>query len=354
MKQKGRVQPGKKADRLDLAVDVVLEAEQQENTLSFVNCAGGADRTGTVIEAAIQKHTAKKMGVKKSDVEAMRARGFNSAEIAHHVVPGTPGMKPCSKANNWFGWGRKTFSDVVGCELYLKSADLNKKNKVKDVRCLKKPSAAAVDEYNMAVAKLVAATNITKEKGILLNLKQDGAAILVRAKMMEGEVKPEDRAKWTLLYTRVAGVLNEVEKTKGINEACFKELQRLDKMCEVFSGQATVAKRIKTFIFSALVGAGALILLSTPFFHGILAVAGVFIALTSIKITSSLGLWGGTLTHLSSTFMGALNTQPDQGVVEQAHKFSKTGQTFFNQNKPKLQDSAPEDEDDLKKAPDSK
>lgn len=341
--KKGKVQPGQKADRLDLAVDVTLEANAKANTISFVNCAGGADRTGTVIEKAIQNHTAKKMGVEASTVEAMRARGFNSAEIAHHVVPGTPGMKPCSKANNWFGWGRATFSKQAGREFYLKTADLNKKNKIKDADCLKQTSTAAAHEYNEAVDALRSATTLNKEAGVLKDMKKAGADILSRAALMRDTVKPQDVKNWTVLYKAVTGVINELEN-HGMSENYFKDLQRIDKMCDVFSGKDKLDKRIRYFVETAIMSAAVVILLMVPWFHSIVLVAGVLLAATGLKIASSLKLFGGLAQQVSSTLMGGLSETPEHGVIEVTRSFSKAGQSFFKAE----QASSDNDPKDLK------
>jgi len=337
--KKGKVQPGQKADRLDLAVDVTRAASKQAHTISFVNCAGGADRTGTVIEKAIQEHTAEKMGVDISDVAAMRARGFNSAEIAHHVVPGTPGMKPCSEANNWFGWGRKTFSELVGREFYLKSADLNKKNKVKKVDFLKEPSVAAGAEYKKAVANLEAAIAIPTEEGALFNLKKAGAAILSRAKLVEVKHNARKRDDLSKIYKLATQVIQQCETKNLSREQLNKiglDLLRLEKMQEVFSGENKLAKRIGNFIVAAVVSISMIILLTVPWFHSILAVTGLLIVISSVKLGVSLGLWGSIAKQLALTSMGGLNTTPDHGVVEKTSEFTETGQTFFKAEKEKL------------------
>ena len=334
IKQKGKFQPGQKADRLDLAVDVTLEANAQANTISFVNCAGGADRTGTVVEKAIQNHTAKKMGVEASDVETMRARGFNSAEIAHQMVPGTPGMKPCSKANNWFGWGRATFSKQAGREFYLETSLLNKENKVKHANCLKKTSDAAADEYDNAVDALAAVTKVTTETGILLAHKEKGVAILSRARLIQVEAKPQDIKNWTALYKAVTGVINELE-THGMSEAYLKELERIDKMCGVFSKQAKEQELMDNFLVTAVMGIATVILLTVPLFNSIFLVAGLVLAATSLKVTSSLKLFAGLSQQVSSTLMGGLNDTPEHGVIEVTRDFAKGGQGFFKAEKDK-------------------
>jgi len=326
IQKKGKIQLGQKADRLDLAVDVTLKANTQANTVSFVNCAGGADRTGTVIEKAIQNHTAKKMGVEASDVEAMRARGFNSAEIAHQMVPGTPGMKPCSKANNWFGWGRPTFSKRAGREFYLKTSLLNKENKVKHAECLEKAKDAADDEYLDAFNALGAATKVTTETGVLLAHKESGAGILSRVKLTPETAKPQEFKNVTALYTCATGIIKELEKN-GMSETYFTEIARINKMCAVFSKseQEQLLKRIKTFVVTAVTSTAMVILLTmVPWFNAIFVVAGLLLVATSLKVASSFKLFGGLTQQI-----GGLTDTPEHGVIEATREFAKRGQGFF-------------------------
>ena len=340
IERKGKVQAGKKADRLDLAVDVTLEAHEQENTLSFVNCAGGADRTGTVIEEVIQRHTVEKMKqmcVDKSDVAAMRARGFNSAEIAHQAVPGTPGMKPCSQANNWFGWGRKTFSDLVAREFYLETADLNKKNKVKNVYFLKVPGDAVLQEYKDSKEVFEKALNPIDKTSLCSELKDAGKKILIKAQDTSN-FKAQDYINLSKIYKLATHVIQNL--SLKLDEANLKtialNLKRIDNMQRVFSGQETMAKRIRSFVIATVVSVAAIILLTVPWFHTIFVVTGLVIAISSVKLGASLGLWQKLAWRVMSAATASMNEKPKYGVVEATLEFSKAGHAFFKTEVKKL------------------
>ena len=349
IQHKGYMQPGQKADRLDLAVNVTLEAQQQKQTLSFVNCAGGADRTGTVIEKAIQQHTAKKMNVNPSVVEAMRARGFNSAEIAHHMVPGTPGMKPCSKANNWFGWGRKTFSDVAAREFYLKTADLNKKNKINHVECFNQPSELARQAYDRDRRALEVQLASIGEEHVGSAMRAAAEKILKQADE-PSKFKAKHYTQFSEIYKIVTDVMKHISDD-DLNDtkldAIGVHLQRLDTISHKFSAQKKIMKGVKNFIQIALVTVAIMILLNAPWFGAVFVMAGALLTMSTIKLGVSLKLWAGLAHQISSAFMGDVYDKPEHDVFKATHEFTKRGHVFFEQDREK---ELPNNEED-KNAP---
>ena len=142
-------QPTKRAERLNSAAEVSLKASADPDTLSYIICESGQDRTGTVIEVMKQKFILDRYNFKKKpikDIQVICAKGRNAAEITTHHVHGSPGMKIESIANDLIGSGQ-TFSDEVTRELYTKSANTNKKNPVAEID-LQKPSKLAIDEFD--------------------------------------------------------------------------------------------------------------------------------------------------------------------------------------------------------------
>jgi len=146
------ITPLEKASRLDSAVSVIVkEAIKGGDQIVLVHCASGQDRTGTAVEKAKQQilnflYKKRYEIIDEKNIEIVSAQGGNAAEIASHLSPGSPGMKAQSRANNFF-LGRRTFSREVEKELYLDSANTNKKSKVLDVSFLSKPSQMAINEF---------------------------------------------------------------------------------------------------------------------------------------------------------------------------------------------------------------
>ena len=124
-------------------------AAQTLGFLSVVNCASGQDRTGGAVELTVQDwmkglYLQNFVSHYVSGIDEVRARGGNAAEITQHHVHGSPGMKPESQAEG-------VFSAEADKEFYRKSANTNKKNKINDADCLKKPCDRALAEYEEAL-----------------------------------------------------------------------------------------------------------------------------------------------------------------------------------------------------------
>jgi hypothetical protein len=158
--------PFQKATRLDSVTRVMLAAARPDR-LSMVQCASGQDRTGTAVEKTVQKWLKGRYdSLPKDHIVEARAMGGNAAEIASHHIPGSPGMKSLSIANNQLGQRRPTFSEPAMREFYRKSADMNKENKVGDVWFLQStPESRAA--YSREYSKL------TQELGFLSTVLSD-------------------------------------------------------------------------------------------------------------------------------------------------------------------------------------
>lgn len=199
--------PGKKIDRLDDAVSVILNARDEGYT-SCLNCASGQDRTGTVVERTAQTWTMKKWREKygdktvlsqaalESQVQQMRARGFNAAEIASHTLPGSPGLKSVSRAYNLFE--SKT---GLGAEaekvLYRDSSLTNTSNPVsnRSAEILQRPSVLALNEFHEEMRALQAACLIGPDDGaILKDVKQAG--VRVWSHFMPSEEEEHDNEEY--------------------------------------------------------------------------------------------------------------------------------------------------------------
>lgn len=159
--------PLQKATRLSSVTQVVLAAAKHDR-LSVVQCASGQDRTGTAIEKATQqwlesRYTAMRLPI--HGIADARARGGNAAEIASHHLPGSPGMKRDSIANDQLGARRAAFDEVQTREFYRKSADTNKENRVGSVEFLELPPAL-VAQYRKEFHALSTVVSLVGESGL--------------------------------------------------------------------------------------------------------------------------------------------------------------------------------------------
>ena len=175
--------PLQKATRLDSVSAVMLKATTIPNTLSLVQCASGQDRTGTAVEKTTQKWMLARYAVRQKTVgtiQTMRAEGGNAAEIASHHLPGSPGMKKAAIADNNFGT-RTTFDSLATRQFYRKSANTNKKSPLGDVHFLKKPSPAAIAEYQHNLAQFkIALEAYNGSEGTRRDLYKQGEDLIDR------------------------------------------------------------------------------------------------------------------------------------------------------------------------------
>ncbi len=343
--------PGQKASRLKIAVDAFL-AGITSGFLSCVNCASGQDRTGTVVEKAIQQVTFEKwmeffMGAKKraptqeeevaqmARIQKMRARGFNAAEIASHMVPGSPGLKECSEANNWFDSAR-TFMKVLTKTIYLKSADTNKSNKVGSVLFLKKPPDVARDEFNRCRHEFERAlAELTYGESFSENLKAAGTALLKefgefespgaslslfeQANKMRRDISDyvwgtSGRRNARDLADMTEALRYACDTVKGLHSGGGQEIEkaeqsimRLQALEQVLPGHADLKRKIAAFAITAtVVLIVAAMFAFPPFGAAVLATAAMVAALSQmIAAAAALSTAGVLFYGLQGTLTGA-------------------------------------------------
>jgi hypothetical protein len=143
--------------RVRVAIDIGLYATSSRRFLNLMHCASGIDRTGTVGEGTKQlfaREIYAKWQKDTKNIENIRALSASSAEIASHLIPGSPGMKPQSRVN--------LFSPETESALYLSSATHNKRNKVKDVSFLIKSSKELQGEFETKRTQLFTLKKLDK------------------------------------------------------------------------------------------------------------------------------------------------------------------------------------------------
>ena len=150
------IAPGHKATRMTSITSIVLTAAKRFTNV--IQCASGQDRTGTAVEKTIQEWTKQRYqtkGIKNTTtIEVARAKGGHAADIATHLVPGSPGMKADSCATDWLRY-KTLFSKETTKEWYRDSAETNKENNVADVSFLQNPSQYELDAYFKEKSELV-------------------------------------------------------------------------------------------------------------------------------------------------------------------------------------------------------
>lgn len=273
----GGVSGLRQADRLDSVSRIMRAAAKLKNILSLVNCASGQDRTGTAVEKTTQDWMKERYATLKldnSNIETMRAEGGNAAEITTHHIHGSPGMKQESMANNFFGFGRKTFmSDEANREFYRKSSGTNKKNTVDNVSFLKTSKA-----YEDSFIAFKDSLNKTPQDSQKIELCSAGRAILEQIQAIkEQNPKKENDLKLILDSAKrcfdestdkgktVKNVDNLIELTKKVSENKAAPWQRL-------------ATGLALFCCMALVVAGMMLSVPTGGFSLIAAAAAAVAA----------------------------------------------------------------------------
>lgn len=251
----GGVSGLKQADRLESVSRIMRAAAKKAGTLSLVNCASGQDRTGTAVEKTTQdwmKERYAALGLLVGNIETMRAQGGNAAEITTHHVHGSPGMKAESMANNFFGFGRKTFSSAANREFYRKSSGTNKKNTVGDVSFLK-------TSYEDSLVAFESTLNQDPQKS---ELYMAGRAILEQIKAIK-EKEPQKSSDLKLILDSAKRCFDE-SKNNQKTPGNVDELLKITK--KVSENKAAAWQKLATglafFCCVALVVAG--IMFSAP------------------------------------------------------------------------------------------
>ena len=243
--------------RLHQAAEVLVAAAESENVLSVVQCASGQDRTGVAVEYAIQEWTRKAYQNHNieplEELEIVRARGSNAAEIASHLVQGSRGIKQTSKPGS-------LFNPRVDKYFFLGSADTNKKNKVDKsvIDDLNHPSDAAKKEYQKKLSAFKASFhNLTDQAST--NQKQFNESCQSLVAFVEKAHQANPNAKELYILTQILSCatqtlsdIEDIERTK-IN---VERLTILSQQSALFPNQ-TLWKNISMALL--VVGAAALI-----------------------------------------------------------------------------------------------
>ncbi|STX51591.1 putative esterase with patatin domain [Legionella busanensis] len=328
-KQPHGTAPTQKATRVDSAATVILAASNDSRTISLTHCASGQDRTGTAIERAIQKwmyKIYKQLHAETNNIELTRAIGGNAAEITSHYVPGSPGMKSDSIANNFLG--RTTFSSEVQARFYLKSAETNKKNKVGNVDFLNRPSALAVTEYERWYEQL---QNTLKEKrqcSIKLSKAADNILKQVRSlsKGKPGELDAQSLYDLTcVLSTAYASLIDLPNKEKTKYHA-----RELGALSQGISGKPSRAWQalgfgLLVFACTALLTVGILAAIPSGGTSMLAAIAGTAGLITASGAVTSFGIGvgiGTVATVIGAATVGstAIHQGREKGLAKSVSK----------------------------------
>ncbi|HAF88100.1 MAG: hypothetical protein CMF38_06155 [Legionellaceae bacterium] len=293
--------PVDKIERVRGGGNVALAAAQTANFLSLTHCASGQDRTGTVVEKAVLNWTYQRyktfekelkdnedLTTRQQRLETQRALGGNAAEIASHLVPGSPGMKKDSRAKG-------LFQAQTDSELYRQSATTNKENSVSAAitKVLQRTSKQAHDEFE---AEKTQFEDDLKNKTEEIN--HQGRQLV--QKITRAAKKAPNSAKTIESLTQVLRCANaclsdfSVENYKNL-QACAKGLRNESRF---FYQSISVAAVVTTFITALVVAlslcVGFGILGSIPSGGASIALAvAASMALTSVASTSvaSFGLF---------------------------------------------------------------
>ncbi|KTD65132.1 hypothetical protein [Legionella shakespearei] len=317
--------PLQKADRLAQVTKVVLAAAQDEATVSIVQCASGQDRTGTAVEKATQVWMQSRyaaLGRNAANIETMRALGGNAAEIATHLVPGSPGMKKESMANNFFG-DESAFSKTASEQFYLSSAETNKKNPVGAVDFLTKPSQAARAEYEANLQafekSLIAYKDSIGQDENKQKFYDNGQILLNNVKAVAAD-HPDSKALSDLNTVLVhAKVMLQPDR----NSPEFQEsTRRLASMSHEVSGRSSSAWKalgigLLAFACVALVVAGVLAAIPSGGSSLLLTVAGA----TGLSLGAAAGLGAGIVGGAALSGAASVAIGSEKGLAKSIFNF---------------------------------
>lgn len=317
--------PLQKADRLAEVTKVVLAAARDEATVSIVQCASGQDRTGTALEKATQVWMQGRyadLGLNATNIETMRALGGNAAEIATHLVPGSPGMKKESMANNFFG-DESTFSKTASEQFYLSSAETNKKNPVGRVDFLTTPSQAARAEYEANLQafenSLIAYKDSIGQDENKQKFYDNGVLLLNNIKAVAAD-DPDSKAisdlNTVLVHSKV--MLQPDRDSDEFQESS----RRLASMSHEVSGRSSSAWKalgigLLAFACVALVVAGVLAAIPSGGSSLLLTVAGA----TGLSLGAAAGIGAGIVGGAALTGTASLVVGSEKGLAKSISNF---------------------------------
>lgn len=267
----GETRPGgsaplQKATRLEGVSAVMLKATEKPDTLlSVVQCASGQDRTGTAVEKTTQKWMAARYeaaGKVLGNIQAMRAKGGNAAEIATHHLPGSPGMKMASIADNSLGM-RTTFDPLATKQFYRASADTNKKSPVGDVLFLKTPSPKAEAEYNQNLERFeIALREYKNSTGNRLKFYNQGVSLIERMNAITNR-RPASVDATTLADLNAVLVYGKLALTHPEDANNIKKLAGLAQNASEKANRKEFSETLMMFACLALVVAGVILAIPT-------------------------------------------------------------------------------------------
>ncbi|WP_133131181.1 hypothetical protein [Legionella yabuuchiae] len=313
------IAPLAKATRARSAVEVVLKACRTPETLSVVHCASGQDRTGTIVEKAIQTWMEKHYKVHRlntDSIQSMRAEGGNAAEIASHHISGSPGMKTVSRSG-------ATFNEQANAQFYRESADLNLSNPIGSVSWLKTPSKKANEAYEQQLqafeSSLQALAQNLSGNSNNHKLFVQGKIILKQVKLISkrAQLTSKEISDLTLVLSCSDRALHAPE-----DEVNIRKLAGLSK--EV-SGHAspkwrTLGAALAIFGCIALVVAGVLAAIPSGGTSLLLAVAGTAGLKAGVAGATASGVVGLGLFHRNKTQGLAKSIKDMKSTLEDLRK----------------------------------
>jgi hypothetical protein len=297
--------PLQKANRVQVIAELILATWEsfKGKLIHFVHCASGQDRTGTVVEKVTRlwlKKRYEKKGFDPSNIDSMRAMGANAAEIASHHLPGSPGMKTYSKADNFFGKGT-SFSPEANKQFYRKSADTNKVNHVEDVDFLLFHPAAEYAEF----IKLKKNFSDSLKKINQLKLKEKGNKLLKEVDTLDKKfvLSANELTDLCLVLTYANQTLESPQNTENIQRLASLSKHVLGKEAPHWK---SVGVALISFALLALIG----LVIAIPS-------GGASLLLTTLGVTGLGVTLGSVATGL--TIAGTLST----GICFFAHNCEK-------------------------------
>ncbi len=299
------------ADRANIAAEVA--GHPPENQISVIHCASGQDRTGTVAERMVTEHIKQVCDDNKlnnSAVSTVHAQGGNNAEITTWMVAGSPGMKresapknilSTSTVSNFF----TTQTPTAQSNLYRKSADTNKKNKVEDVSFLQNPHVANetlnayLDKLNKQQQKLASSD---PENPLVIPLKN-----VISAIADANREKSEHPARLCQIARHVETAIKEPANLVNIG--------RLEHIAQTTSAKPMRTLRIlgaalMILAGAALVAAGILAAIPSGGSSLLVAIAGAaamatglstaFTLMLGVTAIGAIGLTGGLMREAAA------------------------------------------------------
>jgi hypothetical protein len=286
----------------------------------------------------------------------------NSANVLNTVIPYPLGgeINAHTVHNEAEQQANSCFSDLlVTDDRHLFGVE-NAQHKIKNVDCFKKPSDAAYKEYEANRTKLEEILKLISDDCIYAEMKTAAEKILNRAKD-RSDFKAKDYTHVNEIYKLVTHVMEHVKNNVDLDKKMLNDiglnLQRIDKMCKVLSGNDALVAGIKKFVQVALISLSVLLFLNiVPFCGPVFFVAGVITA-TAMKLGAALGIWQEIAWNVILTRVGSLDEKSGHSVLEKTREFSKTGHAFFKaevkkldtkKEGPELQDNVEEKDEESK------